>query len=928
MGAMPDPTELGIPNFDFSNYQVLDAVLDPLGETDKSMWVLLSGVNDVLELLQIHLDDLTVLREVVLYENQGRCLGGVTATSDGRFHLVHYASDYSDPKYEISEYPVLTENSAIFSFHEVENNLSSSGAKLTALTSQIPTGHQMGEDVVYGIDVDAKLATFDGGNVTLTAITEAVGGSPDALPLAPNLLLGGGFQFSGVRVETGSPDFYHLLLKFYDNKALSGEPDLIIDSRENLEAFLNVDIENDPYIVEDAYFAGARGILLSPGQGAYVYFDASHYRPGNTNASYPYGFEANKTYFMQALAVDSRGNATPVDRVSEFSFSCSKCTRLGDNSFDKGGCSYSFTVENTTTREQYYAFQVLFFADIDMKSLVRRFDIVPDNSDLDYIEFDNLPSAETEFWTSYGLLLKPGDKRLVQVYPALDPSAGFLCGLNYHVRVLAARHVSQTEFAALDFAVSEETNSGPTYFCECSSNIFPDPQIALSQVARWHSSSQGYSDTRVTDTTDDTTAPILKARRSGSVVIAFEKWAANQPAIQAATFRISDQNELRSSGVQSWFDFDPRVSGKNTDVAIDLYDRASLTYQRQTTEPAGTKLGTDSVFAKNCEISFEEATATTGEHPPCDLTELESNVTTNDPFISSRVVKKVLVAKKDVAYFTYNSESEPVAVVTTCNVGLQIWGTPEIVAYRLRNEDQTVFGPWCPWSPELGDNYTEVKHTLSKGVGLKQVCVQAMTYSGVSNEFCVSIVGDYARPSFEFKMYSDAFTTELPTHEGMYVASTPMKVDGRQQTETTVHVEIIPATPIDVDVLYYDILQQGMNDLLSLQAQRNSETGSFRGSFTIRTEDNNANIDGLARIRVSFPGSCERTAITTEGQNFTRDKFNPVYAETTAAIQRSEGDPLADYRQSDTGKMGVGVTIRPTEDPAMVFGDPDYFLKG
>jgi hypothetical protein len=88
---------------------------------------------------------------------------------------------------------------------------------------------------------------------------------------------------------------------------------------------------------------------------------------------------------------------------------------------------------NSEDDTQLYNFQIDFYADTTKRHLIRRFEATPGSDDLQYIEVDNSPAVDQ--WTDSGLPILQGDSAFIQIYPVLDPTAGFLCGVTYAVQV-------------------------------------------------------------------------------------------------------------------------------------------------------------------------------------------------------------------------------------------------------------------------------------------------------------------------------------------------------------------------------------------------------------------------------------------------------------------------------------------------------------
>lgn len=880
------------------NSQVLDMSFDHV----ERLWLLVgdrlaSGILN-LRLLQLDKTSGSINNEKTIYTGVSERTGALSILNDGTFYIVSYRSN--SPILSRASYPSVSLNAININLVDV-----------TTLTTSIRVMTSDFEDQIFAADKDNNLYIMSpSGSLTFKSdlsIPDTEDPYADADPLGT--LAGLGYKFTGRFDSVGDSKSFHVVIEFYDNINLEGDPTIVVDSRTNLESFINT-------VHEDAYFSSSRGIELLPGHSAIIYFDASHFRPGKSDLAYPYSFDSNQTYFPKIFLIGSDGIVNVLNDVQNTSFSCNKCTKLGDNNFDTHGCSFSFTIEEPG----YYNFIIDIYGDEDYSHKIATYEAKSGNADLEYFEVNNVKA--TNVWKSSGLEALAGD--FVQLYPTLDPNSGMLCGITYYVKVKKCDDLQCNN--PINF------NNG-TFLCECSSNIFGNSKLkALSDVARWESSGSGFADTRVTDTTGNKINPSIKTRSSSAAIILFEDHSTSPISLKGATFRKSSPNDQLSSGTRSWFDYNFNTYGEDHAETVDLYDRVSMVYKKQDAVfgngSSDVELPTSTLHYKSCNFS-ESGESITPE--TCDISSLESNIITSDSFITDEIVKKIIIHKDDVDYYSYNAAGDAVPVVSSCQIRLQIWGTPEVVAYRLRNENQRFWSSWCAYSPEIGEYYTETKWTISPESGIKEICLQLMTYSGITAEKCFPIVGDYAPVIFETKIFTDENYNELlPTFDGMFVASTLFnKTTGIAASSRSIYIEIIPNTSIQVDVINFDVLQQGVNDLYDLQATKTIGSDgreAFRGSFTINREDNVINKDGLARIKPKFPGTCEKDTFVTAPEGFARDQFN-LLTQGTSAVEETPSDNLADYRQEISGTIGVGIIIRPTEDPYFIFGNPDFYLN-
>ena len=1277
--------------------------------------------------------------------------GSLAITSDNKFHVTwDNSGEFSLSE---SDYPNIVGRVANFDF-------SRSGDLTPTITPVAMTADA--NDTLFVVDSGNDLYTVSKLSAGTTLQTSLTAGSGDAPTLPVGTTSGLAYQMLDVEI-TGSGEFFHIRLDFYDNIAFEGDVFLSVDSRENLEAFINDETLDDPYISPYAAFGmDARGIFLRLDEIGIVFFDATHFVPGFSRLAQPYTFEPNQTYFPKVFLINANDGVRESGLPQPNSFSCSKCSRFGNNNFNTSACSYSFVMPNVETDTQSFNFQIDFYADVGKQHLIRRFEAIPGSDDLQYMEVDNEPAIGQ--WTSDGLPIIAGDSAFIQIHPVLDPTAGFLCGVTYTVHVnechgigercsnfsqispsnwfaslvgdkshiiddtieaddevmlgLSMRtinnklsvawrtpdenlkfsqldddgwttqfvvggpkvdvkylelteingvpamavvalqdgsHTIETVFSLIDGAWTSwtamedfqasvlshpralleydnapmiayistsgggqptfELNSGssdtwhldpschprfaaedggsctvtlaninglpaaswislgivrystwnttnenfddpstvsntdlihgkialaevngqpaiayiqktpnnlgvlkytrfdgsswiniptngqvrdfnkhvdmavingkpyiaysvktssttsqlrfayyngsrfvdelveddlnqvdhvvgiteynnepaiiisanpfrvyffrtqpsqsvneirPVFFCECSSKIFTNRLTHLHEVARWESSAHGFSDTPVTDSPKDSLRPTIRTRKTNAAIIIWEDHNKSNncddpPCIRAATFRNVNQDQLRGSGTKYWFDYDFGISGQDSDLALDLYERVNAIYEKPKPSKEGLhghqlspdELPGNELYGKVCDfaITAEATSVDPGPGGSCDISALENNAISFDQFISSNIVRKIRVKDDFVQYHTYNASGKLTPIVSTCNIALEIHGTPEIVALRFRNENKVVWGPWCPWSPQISDFVMEKGHRISGGSGVKEVCIQAMTYIGITTEFCLPIVADYETVIFETLFYKstdsegneitnfsdvasgffpadlDEKLVALPLSDGISVASlgsfaggggsctensdcpdgqecvdgrcvcidssgcgeNEICLGGRCVPKTArILVEIIPSQTQDEEAINFDVIQQGSNDqrgIVSKKGKNNDGRVLYRGEFTIEREDKVFNTDGLARVNPTFPSACEDAGSETVSvsDTYTRDSFNEAGEDIT--VEETETiDSLSDFRQTTTGRIGVTLDIRSSEDPYFVFGDPDYSL--
>lgn len=856
--------------------------------------------NASIKIIQIDKTDASIITESVIMSVSDFPKCAISSKRDGTFWFSVYSNSVEILK---SDYPSTSSTSAVFSFIKVIDNPTISNDLF------IPQAFATDEnDILYALD-EFKVATIDENGVATFQFD--INSSDPPFPMEE--ISGFAYHFSGSEQIDAVSGYFNVYIEFYNNFQLEGSPSVVIDSRNNLDAFISTDF------IEDAYKFGTEGIFLYPGQSKIITFDASLSRPDTDLLSHPFGFDTNQTYFPKVFLVKPNGEINTKPIIQSVSFSCHKCSLINQNNPDEHACSFSFVVENSSSSSRFYNFRVDFFADEEMKSIIKRFYLIPNHADLQYVEVDNLESSNK--WTPFGLNINSSS--FIQIYPMLG-NTGMICGVKYYVKVEYCSY--EEEISCGEFKSGDEVNYiSNIFYCSCHSTIHENPIIHISSIGRWYSSGQGFSDTRVTDTVGDSLKPDIKTRRTGGSIILFEDYTLEtRGTTLGASFHKTNINETYGSGTKSWFDYNLNAIGKNVQIETDIYDRSVLSYESQDIVAgrgvSNSEIKGNSILFKTCDFD----TVTTETPQNCDFKELENTIVSKDEFINKDLIEKIIVHRDYVNYYTYNSNGNLVSVVSGCDVKLQILARPEVIAVRLKNENETSYKEWCAISPEINQYFFEKPWKLSAGRGLKEVCVQVMTYAGVSASFCHSIILDYQKPPFIINIYSDEeYSVLLPVHDGLFVAATKFDEQGIAKSHEYIYVEIIPGNNINNEIINYDVIQQGINNQYNLTASKTTNSKGktvFRGYFIINVEDKVFNIDGLSRIVVRMPGDCDRINPITS--DFNPDRFNII----SQNVLIDDGGDLEKYMQPETGRFGTGITIRPDYDPYLIFGNPDQFF--
>lgn len=134
----------------------------------------------------------------------------------------------------------------------------------------------------------------------------------------------------------------------------------------------------------------------------------------------------------------------------------------------------------------------------------------------------------------------------------------------------------------------------------------------------------------------------------------------------------------------------------------------------------------------------------------------------------------IRVSDKYIKDYRYSSNASPIAVVSDCFIDLEVVGVPGAMAYRLRNESEVDFTDWIPIGANIqpldslgnsiDNDFAQFRDTfkakwvgndifvapwvLSKGDGLKRVCIEILTQFGKTQQICLDLVAEYSVISY------------------------------------------------------------------------------------------------------------------------------------------------------------------------------------
>jgi hypothetical protein len=565
-------------------------------------------------------------------------------------------------------------------------------------------------------------------------------------------------------------------------------------------------------------------ICLAPGAETIVYLDLTPEirvdKLGSETAEFPLpiGFARNNTYFVGVRVIDDE-NITIEMPDQQAAASCDSCS-ADDSTWNMGSCSIKTELVNDTSSSILYNLKYEFYYDEDKQYKATEFLAFPNESDLSCFTVDGQP-AEDE-WTSSGLNVSPDISRQIILWPSLSPTAGLICGIHYHVSILACfASESDPECTEADLVSFDNVD----WVCNCQSlrwdARFEDSPVNLREVVRWRSSGDGGSDTRLTETIGaNSLNPEIRIRSNLNGLVLYESnrrelnessYDANTYRVYASVFSIIPRSEMYASASQnisSAFDsivfrsdipicpntadffctadtdpcdscYDNQVRkppeqflrGHNVALDIDQFDSiflaAEVPYKNDQIEcNEFIKDRQQYIVIHSCGANaldlFRDIDEETGVTEGCNPSEIvgRTYLGTIDPTFRS-IVLKIRVRNDHVSYHINRGEI-PMAVTDRCLVDFEVVAIPETVAIRLRNAGSD-WADWVPFHPDVGENTMFVKDwRLSAGSGIKLVEFQAATNAGLSQSGSVNLVADYARIDHQVRFYKPLTDTPTP----------------------------------------------------------------------------------------------------------------------------------------------------------------------
>ena len=506
----------------------------------------------------------------------------------------------------------------------------------------------------------------------------------------------------------------------------------------------------------------------------------------------PLDIQKNAAYFISVLAKKDDGQLHAFEDQKR-SISCESCV---SNNFpwNSTSCSIKISFQNTNLEQKskFYNARVRFYTDQTRQNLVDQFEAFKDGN-LNYFTTDNNEPA-SNVWEDYGLEVFYNHTRTITLWPFLSNTTGLLCGITYWVEIEICSEVSGSVCSRTSLELQDFIN----WTCQCSSPrwTYENAPENIRNFIRWHSSGDGFSDTRLTETKINNFNPSVKIRSDLTGIVIYESNRGDSDekySLYASVFSSFPGYNMYASGAESiksnpdtllirsdipitactgqnCDDTGPAIEGRNTAFSLDQYDNIFLAAEQLNNQLLCEEFKINQqhniivhrcgIQSKNLDFYPNKTIALTTI--PCDAKEiLNKTAPISQDVIFKKIIKNTRVANKFAKYHITRSK-KPVAVVTQGMIEIEVISEPEAVAVRLRNEAQD-WSTWFPFNPELGDYFIKIPWTLSKISGVKNVTIEAATYQGLSTSDVLTIIADYKTINHIISFYkSSDIKEEVP----------------------------------------------------------------------------------------------------------------------------------------------------------------------
>lgn len=527
---------------------------------------------------------------------------------------------------------------------------------------------------------------------------------------------------------------------------------------------------------------------------------------GNNTQEMPItvALNSNVAYFVKVRILNDDGIYIDMpDQKS--SVSCESClNKITTWNFES--CSVKTILTNLNSEIYFYNLRITFYYDQEKTRKISQFYLFPSSEDLSFATVDSEDARD--FWSSRGLSVKPNSSKSVVIWPDLSPTSGLLCGIKYYVDVEVC---SVSESSVTDCTESDlKIQNSISWICNCKS-IRWDPELEdspvnLLEMKRWHSSGDGLSDTRLTETINTNNLnPIIKMRSNLNGIVLYQTnrpESANDSAykIYASIFSILPSSNMYASGAQAinspfssiiyrsdvpicansdsskigCYDsnnqrINDTIRGENPSLSLDQYDNLFLATEipfenngcqdfkkdKQRYISVHT-CGSDSLdlFVSNDQILSNET-------DNCELDSILKSSFYEKDFIS-RKTKVLIRVVKDFVDYNITKNGITIPVISKCNIKLEVIGSTDTISIRIKNSEDKNYSEWKLIDPKFNLESTIIDWKTSNGNGLHVIQFQCATINGLSQTGILNIICDYDKVSYKLNIYKPLSSTPFP----------------------------------------------------------------------------------------------------------------------------------------------------------------------
>jgi len=425
-------------------------------------------------------------------------------------------------------------------------------------------------------------------------------------------------------------------------------------------------------------------------------------------------------------------------------------------------------------------FRISFYADQERKSLVHSSFSLSDQRKWFCQNRGDCPIAALE---ATGLSIISGSSARIKYVPDIlpldilsqqrsipiglgDTETPLICGITYYVDLdIYPNTVNEfIRYKSFEFHV------------DCS-DVEPNYWNANFDAKNWISSGQGKDDFRITNTVDHTMFSDVQSNDTGQFMIVWQDHRKTPVIDKKLTF-------IPSVYYGIWDTIEDIIwssgqSHADTEIIPNVLRPKVLLDHAQTFYVSAHNA--KDIFVYKCPVSTEDNSDidTSGCLLLDDIfVDIDNTDRAANQYLKARVwetdSKGSFVIEKD----------KVVSIVDDCLIRLDVIGVPGVIAVRLRNEDNSEWSDWIsidskirPVNPEGKDVVLDgfkidntrflVPWALSPGHGMKRVCLQCLTFFGVSNTFCVDILANIQELDYKIEFFYDTGLTDpVPMYKG------------------------------------------------------------------------------------------------------------------------------------------------------------------